>query len=67
MDRLFAEVDVDSVDVPECHRLDSPPAGNSRDVERALELIEKADLVTDCHEVRHPFHEGLLARKGIEY
>jgi len=42
MDRLFAEVDVSSVHVPECHRLQSPPAGNPSDVEKALELIEKA-------------------------
>jgi cob(I)alamin adenosyltransferase len=31
------------------------------------ELVEIADLVTECHEVRHPFQEGILARKGIEY
>lgn len=42
MDRLFAEVDVASVPVPECHRLQSPPAGNPGDVEKAVELIEKA-------------------------
>ncbi len=42
MDKLFAEVDVSSVQVPECHRLQSRPAGNPRDVEKALELIEKA-------------------------
>jgi acetolactate synthase-1/2/3 large subunit len=42
MDRVFAEIDVDSVQVPECHRIQSPPAGNPRDVDKALELIEKA-------------------------
>ncbi len=42
MDLAFKEVDVSSVSVPECHRLQSPPAGNPQDVSRALELIEKA-------------------------
>jgi len=42
MDRLFAEVDVSSVQIPECHRMQSPSAGNPQDVEKALELIEKA-------------------------
>lgn len=42
MDRLFNEVDVSSVKVPECHRIDSPPAGNARDIERAIEMIKSA-------------------------
>lgn len=42
MDRLKAEIEVSSVQIPECHRMQSPPAGNPRDVEKALELIEKA-------------------------
>ncbi|RJP67867.1 MAG: thiamine pyrophosphate-binding protein [Candidatus Abyssobacteria bacterium SURF_17] len=41
-DLLFGEIDVASVQIPECHRMQSPPAGNPRDVERALELIAKA-------------------------
>jgi acetolactate synthase-1/2/3 large subunit len=42
MDRLFNEVDVSSVMVPDCHRMQSPPAGNPQDVEKALKLIKSA-------------------------
>lgn len=31
------------------------------------ELIEMADLVTEMKKIRHPFDEGLPARRGIEY
>ena len=30
-------------------------------------LIEKADLVTEMVEVKHPFQKGVKARKGIDY
>ncbi len=30
------------------------------------ELIERADLVTEMREVKHPFNEGILAREGID-
>jgi cob(I)alamin adenosyltransferase len=30
-------------------------------------IIEIADLVTEMNEVKHPYHSGLNARKGIEY
>lgn len=30
------------------------------------ELIERADLVTEMREVKHPFNEGVLAREGID-
>lgn len=30
-------------------------------------LIERADLVTDMVEVKHPFHQGTKARRGIDY
>ena len=30
-------------------------------------LIERADLVTEMTEVKHPFKRGVPARKGIEY
>ena len=30
-------------------------------------LIEKADLVTEMMEVKHPYKNGIKARKGIEY
>lgn len=31
------------------------------------ELIERADLVTEMIEVKHPFYLGIPARRGIEY
>ncbi|OGY98646.1 MAG: hypothetical protein A2855_01285 [Candidatus Liptonbacteria bacterium RIFCSPHIGHO2_01_FULL_57_28] len=30
-------------------------------------LIEKADMVTECKEIKHPFHQKVAARKGLEY
>ena len=30
-------------------------------------LIETADLVTDMQEVKHPYQNGILAQKGIEF
>ena len=31
------------------------------------ELIERADLVTEMHEIKHPLKRGIQARRGIEY
>ncbi len=31
------------------------------------ELIEKADLVTEMKEVKHPYQKGILAKKGIDF
>lgn len=31
------------------------------------ELIEFADLVTEMNEVKHPYKQGILAQKGIEF
>ena len=30
------------------------------------ELIDKADLVTEMVEIRHPYRKGILARRGID-
>ena len=43
MDRAFAEVDPSTVSIPDQQRIESRPAGNPRDIERALELIDKAE------------------------
>ncbi|QQG43563.1 MAG: cob(I)yrinic acid a,c-diamide adenosyltransferase [Candidatus Daviesbacteria bacterium] len=32
-----------------------------------MQLIKKADLVTEMREVRHPFKKGLIAKKGIDF
>lgn len=30
-------------------------------------LVQLADLVTECLKIKHPYDEGVAARKGIEY
>ena len=30
------------------------------------ELLDRADLVTEMREVKHPFSQGVLARKGVD-
>ena len=30
-------------------------------------LIERADLVTEMKEIKHPYKKGILAQKGIDY
>ena len=30
-------------------------------------LIQRADLVTEMEEVKHPFHQGLKSRQGIDF
>jgi len=30
-------------------------------------VIELADLVTEMKEIKHPFNQGILAKKGIDY
>jgi acetolactate synthase-1/2/3 large subunit len=43
MDQLFAELDESDVSMPGSMGAASPPAGNPKDIERALALIEKAE------------------------
>lgn len=31
------------------------------------ELVSAADLVTEMREIKHPFAEGIIARKGVEF
>ncbi|MGE5140065.1 MAG: cob(I)yrinic acid a,c-diamide adenosyltransferase [Rudaea sp.] len=33
----------------------------------AQELIDRADLVTEMREIKHPYQKGILAQKGIDY
>jgi cob(I)alamin adenosyltransferase len=30
-------------------------------------LIDMADLVTEMREIKHPYHQGVAAQKGIEF
>lgn len=32
-----------------------------------LEIIERADLVTEMKEIKHPYKQGIPAQQGIEY
>jgi len=32
-----------------------------------IELVKLADLVTEMLKIKHPYDEGIMARKGIEY
>lgn len=31
------------------------------------ELVEKADLVTEMKDIKHPYQKGILAKKGIDF
>ncbi|RJR42358.1 MAG: cob(I)yrinic acid a,c-diamide adenosyltransferase [Desulfobacteraceae bacterium] len=31
------------------------------------EIVEAADLVTEMKEIKHPFHNGIKAQKGVEF
>jgi cob(I)alamin adenosyltransferase len=31
------------------------------------ELLERADLVTEMREIKHPYQKGILAQKGIDF
>ncbi|MDH4208465.1 MAG: cob(I)yrinic acid a,c-diamide adenosyltransferase, partial [Anaerolineae bacterium] len=31
------------------------------------EVIARADLVTEMREIKHPYHKGIISRRGIEY
>jgi cob(I)alamin adenosyltransferase len=31
------------------------------------QIVEAADLVTEMKEIKHPFHQGILAQRGIDY
>lgn len=31
------------------------------------EIIQKANLVTEMKEIKHPYKEGIKAQKGIEF
>jgi cob(I)alamin adenosyltransferase len=31
------------------------------------EVLEIADLVTEMKEIKHPYHRGIKAKKGVDY
>ena len=39
-----------------------------RNVDNALQkMIDAADMVTEMHEIKHPFHAGIYAQQGIDF
>ena len=59
---------IDVEDVVEALRTRSPKVHvilTGRDCPR--EIVELADTVTEMREVKHAFHEGVQARRGIDY
>jgi cob(I)alamin adenosyltransferase len=71
MDEINAAVTLGLVAIDEVVRLieAKPPAVELILTGRnaAPKLVEIADLVTECLKIKHPFDEGIMARKGIEY
>ena len=71
LDEVNVAVDWKLVDLDEVVRLiEDKPAnidliltGRQADVR----LIQLADLVTECLKIKHPYDEGVAARKGIDY
>lgn len=53
------------LDVFTNRRSDVHVVSTGRDAPDAL--MELADLVTEMREVKHPFHQGVAAQKGIEF
>ena len=31
------------------------------------QVIEKADLVTEMREIKHPYQKGILAQQGVDF
>ena len=31
------------------------------------EFIDRADLVTEMHDIKHPYHKGVKGKRGLEY
>jgi len=31
------------------------------------EIVDKADLVTEMREIKHPYKQGIKAQKGVEF
>jgi cob(I)alamin adenosyltransferase len=71
LDEVNVALGYNLIEVDEVIRLieDKPPAVELILTGRYADnrLIELADLVTEMVKVKHPFDEGIKARKGIEY
>ncbi|MEQ1643986.1 MAG: cob(I)yrinic acid a,c-diamide adenosyltransferase [Pyrinomonadaceae bacterium] len=63
IDAIIAEIEAIRADQPHLHII-----ATGRNVDDALaKLIDKADLVTEMREIKHPFNAGIYAQQGIEF
>lgn len=71
LDEVNVALGYNLIEVDEVIRLieDKPPGVELILTGRYVDnrLIERADLVTEMVKVKHPYDEGIKARKGIEY
>ena len=71
LDELNVALDLGLVDLPEVLELiaNKPPELHlvitGRDAKP--EVIEMADLVTEMMEIKHPYRQGILAQRGIDW
>ncbi|MCK5125485.1 MAG: cob(I)yrinic acid a,c-diamide adenosyltransferase [candidate division Zixibacteria bacterium] len=71
LDEINTAIGLELITVDELMRLlDKRPAKmnlvlTGRDAPK--ELIDRADLVTEMKEIKHPFQDGYLGKKGIDY
>ncbi len=71
LDEVFGAIGADLISLDEVRELIE---GKPERVELVLtgraapaEIVEAADLVTEMRAVKHPFQQGIAARKGIEF
>ncbi len=63
IEAIIAEIEVIRANQPHLHII-----ATGRNVDDALaKLIDKADLVTEMREIKHPFNAGIFAQQGIEF
>jgi len=71
LDELNIATDLGLVTIQQLLELvDSKPAAQHLVItgrNAAPALIERADLVTEMKEIKHPYQKGLLAQKGIDF
>lgn len=71
LDEILTACDAGLVPVAEILRLISAKSPSTELVLTGRgappEVIDQADLVTEMRELKHPYHQGVPARKGVEF
>ncbi|AEH25387.1 cob(I)yrinic acid a,c-diamide adenosyltransferase [Pyrococcus yayanosii] len=71
LDEICVALGFGMLDVEEVEALITKKASNTELVLTGRycpeELFELADYVTEMREIKHPYHRGITARKGVEY